>query len=317
VTRERQEVTGGVPRTLIGVDAGGTHTTAAVADAHGSILIRAQGGPGAVRPGDAGGAAARIHAACADALGKAFREVRGDVLVVGAAGAGREAERLALHAALEATGLAPRIVVTTDAAIALAAAFGEGPGIVLVAGTGSVAWARLPDGEQARVGGLGAALGDPGSGYDVGRQALRAVGLALERLGPTTALSERLLALLHLRGLDALVRWAATADVARVAALAAEVLDAAAAGDAVAGAIADAGADDLARHVRVLTGRFPAGHAVAVALGGGLLSNSAEYRERVAARIVAEVPGAELAAVPVDAVVGAIRLARHLIPDTP
>lgn len=305
-------MTAGPQRTLIGVDAGATHTTAAIADAHGTVLIRAEGGPGAVRPGDAASAAARIHATCADALGKAFREVRGDVLVVGAAGAGREEERLALQAALEGTGLAPRVVVTTDGAIALAAAFGEAPGIVLVAGTGSVAWARLPGGEQARVGGLGAALGDVGSGHDLGRQALRAVGLALEGLGPSTALSDRFLALLHVQGVEPLVRWAATADVARIAALGAEVLEAAAAGDAVAGAIADAGADDLARHVRALARRFPAGHPVPVALGGGLLSKSAEYRTRVTARIVAEAPAADVRAEPVDAVTGAIRLARSL-----
>src|SRR4030042_1026984 len=108
-------------------------------------------------------------------MGKACREVRGDVLVVGAAGAGREEERLALEAALEALRIAPRVHVTTDGAIALQSAFGDTAGIVLIAGTGSIAWARLPGGETARVGGLGAVLGDPGSGYDLGRAALRAV----------------------------------------------------------------------------------------------------------------------------------------------
>ena len=297
---------------LIGVDAGGTHTTAAVADAHGTVLVRAEGGPGAVRPGDAAGAAERIRATCADALGKAFRDVRGDVLVVGAAGAGREEERLALQAALEATRLAPRVLVTTDGAIALQAAFGGGTGIVLVAGTGSIAWARLPGGETARVGGLGPALGDHGSGYDLGRRALRAVGLALEDLGQATALTDRLLRRLHLAGLDELVRWTAAADVATVAALAAEVMEATREGDAVAADIAAAGADELARHVRALATRFPEGRPVPLALGGGLLARAEEYRTLTVARVLAGVPAADIRADPVDAVLGAVRLARTL-----
>jgi N-acetylglucosamine kinase-like BadF-type ATPase len=299
-------------RTLIGVDAGASHTTAAVADAHGTVLVRAEGAPGAVRPGDADGAAARIVDTYREALVKAERPLGGDVLVVGAAGAGREAERLALQAALEATRLFGRVHVTTDGAIALQAAFGDGFGIVLMAGTGSIAWARLPDGGTARAGGLGPALGDPGSGYDLGRAALRSAAQAVEGLGPRTLLADALLRRLHLAGLDDLVRWAGAANVPTVAALAADVLELAAAGDEVAGAIADAGADALARHVAALARRYPRGAAVPVALGGGLLARTEEYRRRVAARILADTGAAALRTAPVDAVLGAIHLARSL-----
>ena len=297
-------------RTLLGVDAGGSHTTAAVADGNGTVLVRAEGGPGAVRPGAAARAAQAIWDTCREALVKAEREVRGDVLVVGAAGVGREPERLALQAALEAKDLAPRLVVITDGAIALQSAFGAGPGIVLLAGTGSVGWARLPGGETARVGGLGTLLGDQGSGYDLGRQALRAAALALEGRGPATLLTELVPRRLRLSALADLVRWSATAKTAAVAGLAPAALEAAAAGDAVAGAITDACSDDLARHVRALADRFPRGTLVRVALGGSLLTRSADYRKRVAARIVAELMTAEIAAEPVDPVLGAVQLAR-------
>jgi len=299
-------------RVLIGVDAGASHTTAAVADAHGTVLVRAEGAPGAVRPGDAEGAAARIVDTCREALVKAERAVRGDVLVVGAAGAGRETERLALQAALEATRLFALVHVTTDGAIALQAAFGDGHGIVLMAGTGSIAWARLPDGDTARAGGLGPALGDPGSGYALGRAALRGAALALEGMAPRTRLAEALLRRLHLAGIEDLVRWAGAAGVPTVAALAADVLDLAGEGDEVAGTIADAGADALARHVAALARRYPRGAAVPVALGGGLLVRTEEYRRRVVVRIVAETDAAEIRTTPVDAVLGAIHLARSL-----
>lgn len=297
---------------LIGVDAGASHTTAAVANEHGTVFVRSDGAPGAMRPGEAAAVAACILETCGDALRKAEREVRGDVLVVGAAGVGREEERLALQAALEDTGLAPRVAVTVDGAIALQAAFSDAPGIVLLAGTGSVAWARLPGGATTRIGGLGAVMGDQGSGYDLARQALRAAGLAIEGRGRRTLLASRLLKRLHLAGLPELVRWAATADAAAVAALAPEALAAAAEGDAVASALVDAGADDLASHARALAERFPRDAEVGVALGGSLLSRNDDYRKRVVARIVADVPAAHIRSEPVDPVLGAIQLARAL-----
>jgi N-acetylglucosamine kinase-like BadF-type ATPase len=299
-------------RVLIGVDAGASHSTAAVANEHGTVLVRSDGAPGAMRPGEAVSAAARILDTCRDALRKAEREVRGDVLVVGAAGVGREEERLALQAALEDTGLAPRVAVTVDGAIALQSAFGDAAGIVLLAGTGSVAWARLPGGNTTRIGGLGTVIGDQGSGYDLARQALRAAGLSVEGRGRSTILSARLLARLRLSGLGELVRWATTADIPAVAGLAPEVLAAAEEGDAVAGALVDAGADDLATHVRALAERFPPDAEVGVALGGSLLARSADYRKRVVARIVADVPSATIRPEPVDPVLGAIQLARAL-----
>lgn len=299
-------------RTLIGVDAGASHTTAAVANEHGTVLVRSDGAPGAMRPGEAAAAAAHILETCGDALRKAEREVRGDVLVVGAAGVGREEERLALQAALEDTDLAPRVAVTVDGAIALQAAFSDAPGVVLLAGTGSIAWARLPGGATTRIGGLGAVMGDQGSGYDLARQALCAAGLAIEGRGRRTLLASRLLKRLHLTGLPELVRWAAAADAAAVAALAPEALAAAEEGDAVASALVDAAADDLASHVRALAERFPRDAEVGVALGGSLLSRNDDYRKRVVARIVADVPSARIRAEPVDPVLGAIQLARAL-----
>ena len=299
-------------KVLIGVDAGASHTTAAVANEHGTVLVRSDGAPGAMRPGEAAAAAARILETCADALRKAERQVRGDVLVVGAAGVGREEERLALQAALEDAALAPRVAVTVDGAIALQAAFSDATGVVLLAGTGSVAWARLPGGVTTRIGGLGAVMGDQGSGHDLGRQALRAAGLAVEGRGRRTQLAARILTRLHLTGLPELVRWATTADAAAVAALAPEVLAAAEDGDAVAGALVDAGADDLASHVRALAERFPRDAEVGVALGGSLLSRNDAYRKRVVARIVADVPSARIRGEPVDPVLGAIQLARAL-----
>lgn len=296
---------------FIGVDAGGSRTTAVVADGTGAELARAEQGAGNVRPGAAQVAAEVIAAACRDALQRARQQAPARVMVVGAAGAGREPERLELEGALARAGLADTVHVTTDAAIALEAAFDDKHGVVLIAGTGSIAWARLPSGTVLRAGGLGPLLGDHGSGFDLGFSALRAVGLSLQGLGPTTTLVDRLLGRLGVTG-DDLPRWAQTARPVEVAALAPDVLDAAAEGDAVARRIAEAGADFLARHGRLLCARFPAGAPVPVAFGGGVLVNRSDYRAMTAGRLKLLAPTAAPVKETVDGAVGAIRLARRL-----
>ena len=129
---------------ILGIDAGGSRTTAAVATDAGVILARAEAGPGALRPGLTSVAAAAIYSAARDAMQRARVSEPAAVVVIGAAGAAHQAERDALAAALEGSGIGTRLTITTDAEIALEAAFGQQPGIALLAGTGSVAWARFP-----------------------------------------------------------------------------------------------------------------------------------------------------------------------------
>ncbi len=292
---------------ILGVDAGGSRTTAAVADAGGAILARGESGPGAVRPGAVEQAAGAILAACRDALQRARREAPADVLVVGASGAGREAERGELAHALMSHGLARRVEVTTDAEIALLAAFGDRPGIVLIAGTGSVAWARLPDRTTARAGGLGPVLGDWGSAYDVAREALRAAARAVDD-GRAQGLLDRLLQRLGI-GVDQLPRWSLGARVPDLVTLAPVVVEAAGAGDETARRILERAAADLAATVTPLLHRFPAGAAVTLAWGGGLLVGSPDYRAAVLGKIIAMRPAIAVLDGPVDAVAGAVRMA--------
>ena len=112
-----------------------------------------------------------IAATVRDALAAAAMEhVLPKSLCVGVAGVGREAERDALWQALSSRELAEDVVVHADATIALDDAFGEGAGILLVAGTGSVCFGRGPAGAFGRCGGWGPAFGDEGSGAWIGRR---------------------------------------------------------------------------------------------------------------------------------------------------
>jgi glucosamine kinase len=293
-------------RILIGADVGGSKTAVGVSDGE-TILARADGPGAAVRPGRALASAAVIAEVVRQALAGSGR-LTGDVLYVGAAGAGREPERDELRKALRTENLAPHVVVATDIEIALAAAFDDGPGIVVSAGTGSVAVGRDRSGKQHRIGGYGWQMGDEGSGYAIGRAALGAVSRAVDGRSPRTALSDRVLAASRSENFDALVRWAAGASPPEVAALAPHVLDVAAHGDPLAQGIADYAARELTQLAICLLPLMQGDAPVGVAITGGLLATDGPLRRSVLGRLREE-PALTPVEAPVDAVAGALRLA--------
>lgn len=293
-------------RTLIGVDVGGSKTAAGISDGD-QIVARADGPGAAVRPGRALASAATVAEVVRQALAKAGR-LTGDILLVGAAGAGREPEREELRKALRSENVAERVVVTTDIEIALAGAFADGPGIVVSAGTGSVAVGRDRTGRQHRIGGFGWQMGDEGSGYAIGRAALGAVSRAADGRSPRTALTDRVLSATRSEDLDALVRWAAGASPAEVAALAPPVLETAATGDVLAQGIADYAARELSQLAICLLPVMEIDPPVGVAITGGLLEADTPLRRRVLARLTEE-PGLQPIETSVDPVLGALRLA--------
>jgi glucosamine kinase len=261
-------------------DAGGTKTTVAVqVDGVEQARLRAPGA--AIRPGRAMASAAIIASATREVLAKAGH-LRATLLIVGAAGAGREAEAADLSRALRAEDIADRVQVTTDVELALSAAFGERKGIILCVGTGSIVATRGDDGKLIRKGGYGWQMGDGGGGYDTGRSALMRVGLSHDGLARPTSLTERLPAAAHVEDFTGLVRWAATAGPREVASLAKPVLEAAQDGDEAAMAIVAYAADQLAALTVALareTGRKN------VAFAGGLVSPG-PMREAIRARLV-------------------------------
>jgi glucosamine kinase len=235
-------------------------------------------------------------------------QLTADALVVGAAGAGREQEREELAAALRSEGIARRVSVTTDVEIALVAAFGDGAGIVVSAGTGSIAVARDRRGALHRLGGYGWQMGDEGSGYAIGRAALGAASRARDGRSPGTALERRVLEAARCADFDALVRWAAVATPGEVASLAPHVLEVAAAGDPVAQGIADYAARELSLLALLLAERLEGEGPVPVALTGGLLETIPTLRRAVLSKL-ADQPSLRPVGEPVDAVLGALALA--------
>jgi N-acetylglucosamine kinase-like BadF-type ATPase len=177
---------------FLGIDGGGTKTDCVLLDAHGQVLRRAQGGPSNPLRGGYPRAWFSVSGT-ADAVlahqSLKATDIRG--ICGGFGGAARPAVAKRMSIFLERSFPKAEVKVTTDIEIALAAAVEKGPGVILIAGTGSVAYGRNAEGKTVRAGGWGPWLGDEGSAFDIGRRALTAVRRHEDGMARATMLSDR------------------------------------------------------------------------------------------------------------------------------
>jgi glucosamine kinase len=299
---------------VVGVDGGGSKTQVVVAGARGPDLASIVGSPSAVRPGQAAKSAETIARLVTEALEACGKEKeRPSALCVGVAGVGRDAEFAAFFTAMQERDLADELVVLPDAVVALEDAFGDGAGILLIAGTGSVCYGRGPTGKLARCGGWGFFCGDEGSGAWIGRRALSVVTASSDGREPETTLVGAILNALSLSKVEELVAWGANATVQQLAQVAPIVVSVAATGDLRANSILTMASEELVLHVRTLARDLFVDEraAVPVAVAGGMMGQGAMLRKLVEKRLKTAVPGAEVRADPVVPVRGAIRVARR------
>jgi len=238
---------------FLGIDGGGTRTAAWLADSEGKLLARAESGPS--NPFKVG-----LHAAEREIL-KAFRTCLRQAgfpaaaarasrppivrtICAGIAGVARQTVHRPLLAWMRRHIPARHYLLTSDAAIALAAAVRNAPGIIVNAGTGSFAFARDDQGKLLRAGGWGIPFDDRGSGYDLGREAVAAALEGFDGRGPHTILIDRICRQLHLRDISEIV--SKQLEQQQVAALFPLVMEAAREGDLVARYLCDDAARNLA-----------------------------------------------------------------------
>ena len=262
---------------FLGVDGGQSGTTAAIGDETGRVVGEGEAGPS-------------NHATGAEGRAKLERAVRESVGAA-AAQAGLNAATVEFEAAcfgmsggpddkratLAATVRAARLVVTTDAAVALAGATASGLGIVVIAGTGAMALGRDGQGSTARAGGWGYLFGDEGGAFDIVRQAARAALRMEEGWGPATALRAALLDAAGRTSANEMLHGFYTPEWARsrVAALAPLVDRAAEAGDRAALDILHRAAQELAQLAAAVRGQlWKPGAAVELAYAGGVFGSS-------------------------------------------
>lgn len=285
---------------VIGIDGGGTTTTALLATRDGTVVARGQGGPsnyrvvGAERAGASLGDA--INAALRAAPGGSIPREHVEAVAAGLAGARMHEDRERLTGLMQTLLPASNVSIYDDGEVALAAATCGGEGIVVVAGTGSVAFGADRSGRRLRCGGWGHIIGDEGSAYAIARLALGAAARAADHGSPATSLGAVLATALNVATFDEITQPvygppAITRE--RLAALAPLVAQCAAAGDTAARVVLAQAGEDLGRMAISLLQRLGLGREpFPVAYSGGAWKAGAYILSSFRHTVIAASPGA-------------------------
>jgi N-acetylglucosamine kinase-like BadF-type ATPase len=295
---------------VLGIDAGGTKTVCQLADEHGEVLAEARRGGANLQAVGELEVEKVLHDVMEEALGDS--EIRPTAICLGIAGVDRPDDARVMEQIMRRIGYKARVLIVNDALVALEAGAPGKPGVVLVAGTGSIAYGRNARNQSARAGGWGYVLGDEGSGYWIGRAALRAVLREADRRGPATQLTGLLL---HYYGVpraqDLIAQvYQGALRPAAIASLAQCVQGAFNNGDAVAIGILRGAADYLesaalsvARRLDMIGGEFP------FVLSGGIFRAVPWLDEELRRRLPLASPRAHVRLLTDEPAAGAVRLA--------
>ncbi len=259
------------PRLYLGVDGGQSGTVALIAEASGRVIGRGSGGPCNHVEGAEG------RAKFLNAAGRAIEEASRQAGVnpdgmsfsaacLGLSGGADDKEVFARELIRSA-----KFKFTHDADIALSGATAGEPGIIVIAGTGSIAFGRNKEGKTARAGGWGYIFGDEGGAFDLVRRALRAALQYEEGWGPGTSLRKMLLGATGAATANELLHRFYTASYPRtvVASFAPIVSQAAEQGDGIAREIANEAATKLSWFVEgVYRTLFAHGNVPVCYIGG-------------------------------------------------
>ena len=260
---------------VVGVDGGGTHTRCLCATIQGEILAEAQ--TGAANPLRVGVPACvqTVVECILTACAKARLAEPPACVYCCLAGVGRETEYNAVLTGLSEALQVPHLYLDNDAEAALAGAHRLEPGIIVIAGTGAVAYGKDKTGRRARADGWGPVLGDEGSGAWIGREVVRAIARAADGRGPQTALTEAVLAHFELNNPTQLInKLPLDADLnLKLAGLAEICSQVAGRNDPVAVELLNRTGEILAQTVLALTSQFEADADLPVAYSGGVFES--------------------------------------------
>ena len=302
-------------RYFLGIDGGGTKTHAVITDA--SCRVIGEGTSGASNPLRAGLRDAVAHVECAVAEAAAAARVKpGQITSACAAIAGIN-HHIHYHTMKDALDHAlglDDLQLVTDARAALEGALDGRPGVVIIAGTGSIAMGVNAAGQQARSGGWGPTLGDEGSGYDIARRALRAIAASFDGRSRPTVLSERFCHRLGIASAADLpgVIYNSDSEPVEIASLAELVAEAAREGDEVACEILREAGRDLGALAASVVARLGMQSAqFRVACVGSVFKSGEGVWSSLRQTIGAVAGGAEIGPPLFSPTIGAVKLARE------
>ena len=295
---------------VLGIDAGGTKTMCLLADGKGQIVGEARGGGANLQASGELEVEKVLHHVMDAAIGD--HDVRPAAICLGIAGVDRPEDTAAVHGIMRRIGFKAQVIVVNDALVALVAGAGDAEGVVVVAGTGSIAYGRDASGHAARAGGWGYLLGDEGGGFWIGRAALMAVVRQFDGRGPVTLLTPMILEHLDLLTPKELIHEIYYRDVHRhtIAGIAGLVQRAMDEHDAIAAEILTRAGAELASAAGSVISRLEMrGDAFPTVLAGGIFRGIPWLVDDVTRRLSEIAPRTHVQRLDVEPAIGAVRLA--------
>lgn len=295
---------------VLGIDAGGTKTVCQLADERGNVIAESRSTGANLQAVGELEVEKVLHQVMEDAIGD--RRIVPDAICLGIAGVDRPDDAVVVTGIMKRIGYKARVVVVNDALVALEAGAPGQSGVVIISGTGSICYGRNDSGMAARSGGWGYVLGDEGSGYWIGRAALRAVLRAADQRGKETALTPLLLNHFGVNRPQGLIHevYHTNLKPAAIGALAQCVHQAFTQGDEVAVGILRGAANELeasamsvARRLGLVAHRFP------FILAGGIFKAVPWLSEELSRRLPIVSPGSTVRLLDREPATGAVLLA--------
>ncbi|MEW6506325.1 MAG: BadF/BadG/BcrA/BcrD ATPase family protein [Bacteroidota bacterium] len=295
----------------IGIDGGGTKTRCILTDENLNILKSADGfGSNPLYAGyDA--AALRIISL----IKKVSGSKKISLCVIGAAGVGRKAnsdlllKTIKFHAKKRSLRL-PQIKLLTDIEITFEGTFSGAPGAVLIAGTGSILYARDTNNKFFRVGGFGRIIGDEGSGYSIGRKALSSISKSMDGRKRPSALLKVFRSKYKLTEANHLISLIHSTKF-NIAGVAELVITLAEKGDRECIGFINEEAEELMLHINAIT-RIMKSRKIFLSLQGSLLTKPNYFSNKLKARIIKQFPGINLVKAKYPPEIGAVLIAKKL-----
>ncbi|MVP02372.1 BadF/BadG/BcrA/BcrD ATPase family protein [Paenibacillus lutrae] len=307
--------------TYLGIDGGGTKTEGSVVDSEGRLLIEARVGttnPHAVTFPSAIRELENLLDQLLDHLQSAQTIPKGICLGMSGISTDEEKERLTESLALyqQRRVVSFPVAIKSEGEISLMAALQQDYGVLVISGTGSIVYGFMPDGRQFRSGGWGHYLGDEGSGYAIGLQALKAVMQSYDGVLPATLLTPAIMEALTLQRITDLkgVVYRPDVDKAVIASFASHCIRAAESGDGIACHIIKEEAGKLVRTTSALLERQPELQQMNIVMAGSVFTHSHLFRQVYSQGLSANFPELRMieATGGFTAATGAALLARKL-----
>lgn len=303
---------------VIGIDGGGTKTAAILADLQGNVIVEETAGASNFQVMGVEKAADVLF----NLIRKCCKEADCSVadvqcVVAGLTGAGRDSDKKQIGDELVALAKESRVtlnnvVIESDARIALEGAFRGEAGIILIAGTGSIAFAKDQSGTIYRTGGWGRILGDEGGGYSIGRDGLNAVTRHLDGRGKETILTKLVAKEFGLSSQERIIT-AVYREQFDIASLAPLVIEAAQKGDAECARILNKATFELSEHVRGLITKIEKSSRVVrkipLAFIGSVIASDTVFTKILANKITFSLPQITIVKPKTSPVLGAVLMA--------